>query len=128
MASNIGFFAVHADDLPRAQRFYESVFGWKFRPWGPPGFFLIATGDETDPGIEGALQQRHEVVPGVRINGYECTIDVEDIDTTAAAVAANGGKIVLPKCEIPTVGWLIKIQDPEGNVVCVKQPAIAHSA
>ena len=56
MASNIGFFAVHADDLPRARRFYETVFGWKFRPWGPPGFFLIATGDEDNPGIEGALQ------------------------------------------------------------------------
>jgi predicted enzyme related to lactoylglutathione lyase len=46
-----------------------------------------------------------------------------NIDSTAAAVLANGGKIILPKCEIPTAGWLIKIQDPEGNVVCVKQPA-----
>jgi predicted enzyme related to lactoylglutathione lyase len=123
MPSNIAFFAVHADDLPRARRFYETVFGWKVQPWGPPGFFLIATGDERDPGIPGALQQRHEVVPGERFNGYECTISVPDIDAAAAAVTANGGKIVLSKCEIPTVGWLIKIKDPEGNVVCVKQPA-----
>jgi hypothetical protein len=48
---------------------------------------------------------------------------VADIDAAAAAVTANGGKIVLAKCEIPTVGWLIKIKDPEGNIVCVKQPA-----
>ena len=127
MPSNLAFFAVHADDLPRARRFYETVFGWKFQPWGPPGFFLIATGDQDEPGIPGALQQRHEVVPGQRINGYECTISVADIDATAAAVAANGGKIILPKCEIPTVGWLIKVQDPEGNVVCVKQPADGQS-
>jgi uncharacterized protein len=73
------------------------------------------------------LQQRHDVVPGVRINGYECTIDVDDIDATAGAVAASGGKIVLAKCEIPTVGFIIKIQDPEGNIVCVKQPANGHS-
>jgi predicted enzyme related to lactoylglutathione lyase len=123
MSNNICFFAVHADELPRARRFYETVFGWKFQPWGPPGFFLVATGDQNDPGIQGALQKRHEVVPGQRINGYECTIAVADIDATALAVEANGGKIVLSKCEIPTVGWLIKIQDPEGNVVCVKQPA-----
>jgi predicted enzyme related to lactoylglutathione lyase len=128
MPSNLVFFAVHADDLPRAQRFYQTVFGWKFQAWGPPGFFLIATGDKEDPGIQGALQKRHEVVPGERINGYECTISVEDIDAAAAAVTANGGKIILPKCEIPTVGWLIKIQDPEGNVVCVKQAADVHSA
>ena len=64
MSHNIVFFSVHADDLPRAQRFYERVFGWKFEPWGPPGFFLVATGDKDDPGIQGSMQKRHEVVAG----------------------------------------------------------------
>lgn len=123
MSNNLVFFAIHADDLPKTQRFYEKVFGWKFEAWGPPGFFLIATGDKDDPGIQGALQKRYEIVPGQRVTGYECTIGTTDIDATAAAVVANGGKIILPKCEIPTVGHLIKIQDPDGNVVCVKQPA-----
>jgi predicted enzyme related to lactoylglutathione lyase len=122
MPSNLVFFAVHADDLPRARRFYETVFGWKFQAWGPPGFFLIATGDQDDPGVMGALQQRHEIVPGQRINGFECTISVDDVDAAAKAVVSNGGKVMMPKCEIPTVGWLVKIQDPEGNVVCLKQP------
>jgi predicted enzyme related to lactoylglutathione lyase len=125
MSNNLVFFAVHAEDLSRAQRFYEKAFGWKFQPWGPPGFLLIETGDKRDPGIAGALQQRHDVVPGQRVTGYECTIGVADIDATEAAVVKNGGKIIMPKCEIPTVGHLIKIQDPEGNVVCVKQPASA---
>jgi uncharacterized protein len=123
MSNNLVFFAIHADDLSKAQRFYEKVFGWKFEAWGPPGFFLIATGDKNDPGIQGALQKRHDVVPGQRVTGYECTIGVEDIDATEKAVVANGGKIILPKCEIPTVGHLIKIQDTDGNVVCIKQPA-----
>jgi uncharacterized protein len=127
MPNNLVFFAVHADDLPRARRFYETVFGWQFQAWGPPGFFLISTGDQKDPGVMGALQQRHEIVPGEKINGYECTIGVEDVDAAAAAVVKNGGKIVMAKCEIPTVGWLIKIQDPEGNIVCVKQPAVPAS-
>lgn len=127
MPNNLAFFAVHADDLPRAHRFYENVFGWRFQPWGPPGFFLIATGDKDDPGVEGALQKRHEVVPGERVTGYECTISVDDIDAAAAAVTANGGKIIMPKCEIPTVGWLIKFQDPEGNLVCAKQAASGHA-
>jgi predicted enzyme related to lactoylglutathione lyase len=48
-----------------------------------------------------------------------------DIDVTAAAVVKHGGKIIMPKCKIPTVGHLIKIQDTDGNVVCVKQPASA---
>lgn len=127
MPSNLCFFAIHADDVPRAQRFYGSVFDWKFQPWGPPGFLLIETGDKDEPGVCGALQQRHEVVPGERFNGFECTIEVEDLDAVATAIAASGGKIIMPKCEIPTVGWIMKIQDPEGNVVCVKQPAVAVS-
>ena len=87
----------------------ETVFGWRFRPWGPPGFFLSPRATRLTRVSRDALQDRHEIVPGQRINGYECTIDVDDIDTAAAAVVANGGKIVLPKCEIPTVGWITKI-------------------
>jgi uncharacterized protein len=127
MSNNLVFFAIHADDLPKTQRFYEKAFGWRFQPWGPPGFFLIATGDRDDPGVQGALQKRHELVPGQRMTGFECTIGVEDIDATAAAVKASGGKVIMEKCEIPTVGYLIKIQDPDGNVVCVKQSTAAKS-
>ncbi|MGO9464189.1 MAG: hypothetical protein ACLQIB_25370 [Isosphaeraceae bacterium] len=85
----------------------------------------MATGYEDDPGVQCALHQHHEAMPGQGTNGYECTISVADVDATAAAVAANGGKVILARCEIPTVGGLIKIQDPEGNVVWVKQPASA---
>jgi len=122
-SNNLVFFAIHADDLAKAQRFYERVFGWKFEPWGPPDFLLIETGDKKNPGVQGALQKRHQLIPGQQFTGYECTIGVEDIDATEKAVVANGGKVILPKCEIPTVGHLIKIQDTDGNVVCVKQPA-----
>ncbi|HVJ81711.1 MAG TPA: VOC family protein [Planctomycetia bacterium] len=122
MSANLVFFAVHADDVSRAQGFYRKVFGWKFEAWGPPGFFLIDTGDGKDAAVCGALQKRHEVVPGRTISGYECTLGVTDIDAAASAVVANGGKIVMPKCEIPTVGWIMKIEDSEGNLVCLKQP------
>jgi uncharacterized protein len=127
MSSNIVFFSVHADDLPRAQQFYGKVFGWRFEAWGPPGFFLVTTGTQDDPGVEGSLQKRHEVVPGKRLFGFECTIGVDDIDAAAAAVVANGGTIIFPKFEIPTVGWIVKIQDPEGNIMCMKQAAPEHS-
>lgn len=121
MPNNLVFFAVHADDVARARRFYEQVFGWKIQPWGPPDFFLVSTGTKDDPGIAGALQKRHELVPVKEPVGFECTIGVSDIDTAMAAVTANGGKVIMPKCEIPTVGYLFKFQDPEGNVVCCKQ-------
>ena len=107
-------FAINADDLSRARRFYEKVFAWRFEPWGPPGFFQIATGAH---GPLGALQQRRELVGGLRTNGFECTIAVsEDVEKIAAAVKANGGKVVMEKATIPGVGDLIFFQDPEGNL------------
>src|ERR1700687_591710 len=106
MPNNLVFFAVHADDLPRARRFYEKVFGWKFQPWGPPGFFLIQTGDEKEPGIQGSLQGRRELVKGQRMTGFECTVSVDDVDAIAKAVEANGGKVIMSKVTIPAVGRL----------------------
>jgi len=118
---NVSHFDVHADDLPRARRFYETVFEWKFNPWGPPDFFLIATGKEDDPGIHGALTKRRSHVEGKPMFGYECTISVANVDETAAAIETNGGQVILPKTCINGVGWIIQFLDTEGNVVCAMQ-------
>src|SRR5580704_9009538 len=74
VARNISHFDVRADDVARARKFYERVFEWRFSPWGPPGFFLIATGTEADPGIHGAVHDRP--ADGHRSIGFQCTISV----------------------------------------------------
>jgi hypothetical protein len=117
MPNHVSHFAINADDLKRARRFYENVFGWTFEPWGPPGFFLIHTGTPRDPGVLGALQQRRELIPGQRTIGYECTVGVDSADAAAKAAEANGGKVIMAKTIIPTVGELVWLQDPDGNVV-----------
>ena len=116
MPNHVSHFAINADDLPRARRFYEKVFGWQFEPWGPPGFYVLHTGTPQNPGIQGALQQRRELSPGQRMIGYECTIGVESADAIASLAQAHGGKVVMAKTIIPTVGELVWLQDPEGNV------------
>src|SRR6476660_6709791 len=52
--TNVRHFAINADDMARARRFYERVFGWRFDAWGPPNFFMITTGSDQDPGIIGS--------------------------------------------------------------------------
>lgn len=115
MKNNLASFALHVDDVDRARRFYEAVFGWVFEPWGPPGFYLIHTGDEADPGIQGLMHKRMVPRAGTGLNGVEATFAVEDLDPIIAAVEANGGRITMPKAPIPTVGVLIRFEDPEGN-------------
>jgi predicted enzyme related to lactoylglutathione lyase len=118
MPNDIAHFAVHADDCLRAKAFYETVFEWQFRPWGPPGFWLI----QTSPGaVGGSLQKRQHPVAGRGQIGFECTISVRDIHATAAAIEKAGGKVLMAPFTIERVGTLVNFLDPEGNVVCAMQ-------
>jgi len=113
----VAHFAINAGDLEKARAFYGNVFGWTFQAWGPPGFYMIEMG----PGMPAArlrasLQQRREIVPGVAMRGFECTISVDDIQTTAKSIETNGGKIVMPICELNGIGQLLFFEDPDGNI------------
>jgi len=113
---NVAHFAINADNVPRAKKFYEQVFGWTVTAWGPPNFYQLATSREGEPvGILGALQKRRDLIAGTRTVGFECTISVPSIDDTAKAVLANGGKTLMEKSVIVGVGTLMFFQDPEGN-------------
>ncbi len=118
MAATFRHFAINADNVQRAKRFYEGVFGWRFDPWGPPNFYQVKS---AGAGLFGALQERRELVPGVRMAGYEASIGVDDLKATIAAVEAGGGKIVMQPYRIEGVGELIYFEDPEGNLVGAMQ-------
>lgn len=121
MPNNLASFAIHVDDVDRARAFYEAVFEWTFEPWGPPGFYLIHTGDEASPGIQGLMHTRQAPRSGEGLNGFEATFSVDDVDVIAERVEANGGAITYAKSVIPTVGALIRFVDTEGNDVGAMQ-------
>ena len=115
MPNNLAAFSIHVDDINRARSFYEAVFEWVFEPWGPPGFYLIHTGDEGSPGILGLMHKRLVPRSGTGLNGIEATFSVDNVDVIAARVVAHGGKVIMPKSSIPTVGELVRFLDTEGN-------------
>ncbi len=117
MPNNLASFAIHADDVQRCRRFYEAVFGWQFEPWGPPDFYVVHTGDERNPGVQGLLHARQAPRGAGAPNCFECTIAVDDLDAVTAAIKQHGGHIMIEKAPIPTVGVLTKFEDTEGNVV-----------
>jgi hypothetical protein len=115
MPNNLATFSIHVDDVDRARTFYEAVFEWEFEPWGPPGFYLIHTGDESSPGILGLMHKRLVPRSGTGLNGIEPTFAVADVDVITTRVAANGGRVIMEKSVIPTVGELVRFLDTEGN-------------
>ena len=118
MPATFRHFAINADDVARAKRFYEAAFGWSFTPWGPPNFYQIRNAGS---GFLGALQERRELSPGVRARTFENTFGVEDLAVTIAAVEAGGGRILMAPYRIEGVGELIYFEDPEGNFVGAMQ-------
>ncbi len=118
MTNPLCHFAIHADDCPRALTFYQEVFGWRFEPWGPPGFWRILTGQ---PGVEGALHKRLDPLSGTGMRGFECSISVRDVEAIAALIKKHGGKVVSPGFLIQGVGTVLRFQDTEGNHVSAIQ-------
>lgn len=117
-------FEIHAEDLDRAQAFYETLFGWSFQSWGDGSYRAITTGPEDAPGINGGLIRRVGTVDidaPTPVIAFICTIDVEDVDAMEAKALAAGGRSALPKMPVPGVGWLVYVKDTEGNILGMMQ-------
>jgi hypothetical protein len=117
-------FEVHAADPKRAIRFYEQLAGWKFTKWdGPADYWLITTGPDASPGINGGLVVRRGGPPadGAAVNAHVCTIDIASVDDALRRVTDLGGQIALPKMAVPGVGWLAYAKDTEGNIFGMMQ-------
>ena len=110
-------FEIHAGDPQRAVRFYQAVFDWKFQKWeGPMEYWIVITGSDDQPGINGGLLPRRGEIDGEAVIAYVCTVDVTSVDGSAKTVQANGGQVVVPKMPIPGLGWLVYCKDTEGNI------------
>ena len=116
--SRVVHFEIPADNCGRAEKFYAEIFGWKFQKFpGPQDYWLINTGPNAKPGINGGLLPRpHPGAPVVN------TIQVEDLNQSLNAVAKHGGKTVVPRMAIPGVGHLAYCLDTEGNTFGMMQP------
>jgi uncharacterized protein len=122
MTGQFRHFAINADDVARAKGFYQAVFGWTFTPWGPPGFYQTR---DAGKGMAGALQQRRDWGER-RMNSFETTFGVEDIRSALAAVADNGGRVLMQPFRIDGVGEIAYFEDSEGNICGIAQYDEGH--
>lgn len=109
-------FEIPADDPKRAIDFYSEVFGWKITEWDneEAEYYLIETGPDNTPGINGGLMRREEKPKGGD-SGYICTIAVSSVDEIAEKIKNAKGKLITEKMEVPNIGWMYYCRDTEGN-------------
>ena len=110
-------FQMYADNPSRAERFYADVFDWSLNQWaGDDTFWLINTGDESEPGINGGMLVRPEPSATTTV-----VMQVPSVDEYAERITAAGGTETIPKFAIPGVGYAAYFIDTEGNPIGIFQ-------
>jgi hypothetical protein len=121
--SRVVHFEIHATDPEALSAFYVQLFGWKISRWGEMPYWMVETGAEGEPGINGGIVPRRGPAPaeGQAVNAFVCTVNVSSVDESVASALALGGRLALPKMAIPGVGWLAYVKDPDGNILGLMQ-------
>src|SRR4051812_47810293 len=62
LMNRVNHFEIYTDDPEGVQPFYGEVFGWQFMKFegGPMEYWLVTTGDDKDPGINGGITRPRE--------------------------------------------------------------------
>jgi hypothetical protein len=107
MEHKICHFEIPAEDVEKIKDFYQKLFGWEIKKDEHMEYFLIKTGE----GVGGGIMKKEN--PQQKPINY---ILVESVDEHAKKVQELGGRIMMEKQEIPSVGFHAIASDPEGNV------------
>ncbi len=114
-------FEIPVDEHGRAKSFYTSVFDWQLHDMPVEDdvytFAITTPVDEdfqhTETGaINGGFIRRSPDLKSPVI-----TIGVSSIDDIAEKIEAAGGLMVVPKGEVPDMGYYAYFQDTEGNIM-----------
>ena len=104
-------------DPQAASEFYGSLFGWTVSEMdmGPAGTYRVAkVGDTSICGIQATPPEAGQMPPM-----WGSYVTVDDVDATVAKCKALGGKVCMEPMDVPTVGRMATLQDPQGAMINV---------
>jgi uncharacterized protein len=127
--STIVHFEIPSDDVERAKKFYNDLFGWKIEKWAgtvdcqltsaatgqPMEYWTVTTiDDKGNKALGGGMMKR--VQPGQQITNY---INVRSVDEYSEKVEKLGGRVVAPKHAVPGMGYFAICLDTENNCFAI---------
>ena len=106
-------------DADGAQQFYEQVFGWTTSDMGPDyGGYRVFNVNASENGIAGMMTLPDSSMPP----HWQPYMAVEDTDATAAKATELGGTVLLEPMDVPNVGRLAVLRDPQGATFGIMKP------
>lgn len=118
MPSHFIWYELITSDLDAAIAFYEKVVGWDVKPGTTPGmdYRHIHAGTA---GVGGMMKTPDGAPMPPAWFGY---VNVADVDAEIATFEAAGGKILWPANDIPNIGRIAMVADPQGAAIYVMAP------
>jgi predicted enzyme related to lactoylglutathione lyase len=103
-------------DPQAAAAFYGGLFGWAVQamPMGGGDYHVAKVGEAS---VAGLMSPPPGAPPAPPHWGVYVTVD--NVETTLARCAELGGKTLMPGMDVPGVGRMAVLQDPQGAVFSV---------
>jgi uncharacterized protein len=106
-------------DTASAEDFYSKVVGWKAKAWEQdPSYQMWMMGRRS---MGGLMPQRVEPGQSSPLEWFTY-IGTPDVDATVRQAVELGGRVMRPAWDIPNVGRLAFLQDPQGVTFAVITP------
>ena len=119
-SSDRGLFVWHevgTTDLASSEDFYSRIAGWKAESWSHnPSYKLFVAKRESKAGLYLITESPNTVTPPPSWLSY---IGTPDVDATVRQAVELGGKVVVPAYNVPSVGRMAHLQDPQGALFAV---------
>lgn len=114
------WFELLTPEVDAAKAFYTETLNWKIEPYKMEGsdfeYPVIKVGET---GIGGFMKPPMAGVP----THWLSYLAVDDVDAAAKLFVKKGGRTLADAMDIPTIGRIQPVQDPQGAVLALFKPA-----
>ena len=119
-SSDRGLFVWHevgTTDLRAGEDFYSKIAGWKTESWSQnPSYKLFVIRREAKAGLYLITDAPNTLTPPPHWLSY---VGTPDVDATVRQAVELGGKVAVPAYNVPSVGRMAHLQDPQGALFAV---------
>jgi predicted enzyme related to lactoylglutathione lyase len=109
------WYELMSKDPLAARRFYAAVVGWQIDESPPPGstmdYRMISAGDGL---VGGVFRLTEDMCKQGASPCWMMYVGVDDVDACVTAITVAGGSVQLPAFDIPDVGRIAMVSDPQG--------------
>lgn len=115
------WYELLTSDAGAAQDFYASILGWTFTDSGQPkmDYRIVNAGPHA---VGGVMEITGDMAAQGASPVWLGYVAVDDVDATVAEIGRRGGSAIMPAMDIPMVGRIAMVADPQGAPFYVMRP------